>query len=221
MAVTFPKPGSGVETDIVDRESLSMGFAAVAPRERRIASRRLAKVGYPLKGMEVAVQSSDGHDLSDREVGRIVIRGTSLIPGYLKEPPGLDADWFDTGDLGYMVDGQLVVCGRSKDVMIVAGRNIYPEEVEQALAELEGVSRRNVAVFSSSDSGHESIAVVAEADDPDDYRLVRRIEAMALDWCGVRTADVILIRPGTIAKTPSGKISRSGCRDAYQIDNPN
>lgn len=137
-----------------------------------------------------------------------------MIPGYLGEGP-LDDEWFDSGDLGYFVDDELVVCGRSKDVIVVAGRNIYPEEVEAVLVTIEGVWRNNVAVFGVQRDGRERVVVMAEAQDCCDRALERILAVEASSVLDTRVSRVALIEPGSIPKTPSGKISRSGCRDLF------
>ena len=107
-----------------------------------------------------------------REVGELEIRGTSVTSGYYRRPDATEAafhdGWLRTGDLGYLVDGELVVCGRIKDVIIVGGRNVYPEEVERAAASVDGVRAGNVIAFGvDGRRGQEAFVVVAESKDPD------------------------------------------------------
>src|SRR5439155_24672984 len=113
-----------------------------------------------------------GEEMKEREVGELEIRGTSVTPGYYKHPAATAAafhdGWFRTGDLAYLVDGELVVCGRIKDVIIVAGRNVFPEDVERAVADVEGVRAGNVIAFGvAGRRGQEALVVVAESRDAD------------------------------------------------------
>src|SRR5439155_704298 len=108
-----------------------------------------------------------GEEMKEREVGELEIRGTSVTPGYYKHPAATAAafhdGWFRTGDLGYLVDGELVVCGRIKDVIIVGGRNVFPEDVERAVASVEGVRAGNIIAFGvEGRRGREGVVVVAE-----------------------------------------------------------
>ena len=212
LAVTFPPLCNGLQVDTIDRESLALGVAELGGAAGPV--RHFALLGYPLDGMNVKIRNNECKTLSDRNVGAIVINGASVIDGYLNE--NLTEEWFDTGDLGYMVSGQLVVCGRQKDVIVVAGRNIYPEEIETIVASVEGVWRGNVAVFGVHGEGREQIVIIAEAENPQDRGLARRIADTAKDYLDFRIADVFLIEPGTIRKTPSGKVSRADCRLAYE-----
>lgn len=217
LAVTFPKLGVGLETDIVDSKLLEQGVALSTSGVGTERIQRMAKLGEPIRGMEVEIASSDGAALKNREVGNILIRGSSVIPGYFGQKP-FGTGWFDTGDLGYLADNQLVVCGREKDLIVVAGRNIYPEEIERALSGVTGVWRGNVAAFSTTARGREAVVVVAEATIPTDKALANRLRDIASDWCDSRIADVHLIEPGSMPKTPSGKISRLGCRSQYETN---
>src|SRR5690606_32090649 len=133
--------------------------------------------------------------------------------------------WLRTGDLAYLVDEQLVVCGRSKDVIIVGGRNVFPEDIERAAAQVEGVRVGNVIAFGSErrrgrgrGRGREAIVVVAEvrSDDPDTVR--DGVAGRVSDAVGIPPGDVVLVRPGTLPKTSSGKLQRSLCRARYHDD---
>jgi fatty-acyl-CoA synthase len=223
LAISFPQPGSGMQTDTVDRHALELERYA-APAANGAAKRRLAFLGRALRSLEIRVADPDSGELcSDREVGEIELRGSSVTPGYFRRPD-LDAaiyhdGWLRTGDLGYLVDGEVVVCGRIKDVIIVGGRNVFPEEIERAAAGVDGVRAGNVVAFGiPSRRGREGIVVVAEtkADEPGPLRgqVVRRVS----DVVGIPPRDVILVRAGTLPKTSSGKLQRSLCRTRYLDD---
>ena len=159
-------------------------------------------------------------DLADRHVGELLLRGTSVTPGYYKRPDATTAmfhdGWLCTGDLAYLTDGELVVCGRLKDVIIVGGRNVFPEDIERAVGDLDGVRAGNVIAFGVEGyKRKETVVVVAEVrtEQPDEVRAA--IHHRTLGVCGLPPRDVMLVRPGTLPKTSSGKLQRSACRDQY------
>jgi fatty-acyl-CoA synthase len=159
--------------------------------------------------------------MGEREVGELEIRGTSVTPGYYKHPEATAAafhdGWLRTGDLGYLVDAELVICGRIKDVIIVGGRNVFPEDVERAVAEVEGVRAGNVIAFGiSGRKGKEAIVVVAETKDADATDTVRAaVSVRVREAVGLPAEEVVLVSPGTLPKTSSGKLQRSLCRTRY------
>ena len=159
----------------------------------------------------------------DRVVGELELRSPSVTPGYYRNPEAtaaaFDDGWLRTGDLAYLADGELVVCGRQKDVIIVGGRNVFPEDVERAAASVEGVRAGNVIAFASERKrGRESIVVVAETKAAETRSLHDSVVNRVRDAVGVPPVDVVLVRPGTLPKTSSGKLQRSLCRDRYHDD---
>jgi fatty-acyl-CoA synthase len=174
-----------------------------------------------LPGLEVRIADpDDGKPMEEREVGEIEIRGTSVTPGYDGRPDATAAafhdGWLRTGDQAYLVDGELVLCGRIKDMIIVAGRNVFPEDVERAVADVDGVRAGNIVAFGiEGRRGFETIVVVAEskADDTQPVRdaVARRVK----ESVGLAAADVVLVQPGTLPKTSSGKLQRSLARTRY------
>ncbi|MDQ3147944.1 MAG: AMP-binding protein, partial [Actinomycetota bacterium] len=175
LAVTFPEPFTGMAVDAVDRRVLEADRYAAPTAPDAEGVRRLARLGRPVPGMSVRVVDPAGRVLREREVGELQIRGTSVTTGYYRRPdatadafdtssPGSDASpWLRTGDLAYRVDGELVVCGRMKDVIIVGGRNVFPEDVERAVAMVDGVRAGNIIAFGvEGRRGREALVVVAE-----------------------------------------------------------
>jgi fatty-acyl-CoA synthase len=226
LAVTFPEPMTGMRTDAVARRVLeSDRYAAPsAPVAGGDASvRRLAILGRPVPGLEIRVVDPDtGDAMRDREVGELEVAGLSVTPGYYRRPEITDAmfhdEWLRTGDLAYLVDGELVVCGRLKDVIIVGGRNVYPEDVERAAAEVDGVRAGNVIAFGvEGRRGKEAIVVVAESrtDDAGLMPSVRAAVAERVRGAVGLASEVVLVNAGTLPKTSSGKLQRSLCRDRY------
>lgn len=221
IAGTLPVPGAGMLTDCVDRRVLETERYA-APVERGTPGmRRLPLLGTAVSGLEIRIVDPEtGAPLQDREVGELEISGTSVTTGYYKRPDA-NADlfrdgWLRTGDLAYTLDGQLVMCGRIKDVIIVGGRNVFPEDVERAVGDLDGVRAGNVIAFGiDGDRGRESLVVVAESK-ADDLALVRkRVAERVREVVGVPAKDIVLVAPGTLPKTSSGKLQRSLCKRRY------
>ena len=220
IAGTFPPPGRGIVLDTVDRRVLEAERYA-APTDPGDGARSFARLGTPVPGLEIrVVDPADGHVLREREVGELEIRGTSVCDGYHGRPEldaGLFHDgWLRTGDLGYLVEGELVLCGRIKDVIIVGGRNVFPEDVERACNDVEGVRAGNVIAFGvEGQRGKEGVVVVAESKAGDLEPVRRSVLERVRSVVGMPPKDVVLVAPGTLPKTSSGKLQRSRCRDQY------
>jgi fatty-acyl-CoA synthase len=223
VAITFPPLGQGLTVDTVDRTVLETEGRAATVEPTRPGARRLPFLGRTIDGLELRiVDAATGIPLRDREAGEIEVRGTSVTPGYFRNEQAT-ADtfhdgWLRTGDLGYVVDGELVVCGRLKDVIIVGGRNVFPEDIERAAATVEGVRAGNVIAFGTPGRrGRERVVVVAETR-ADEVEPVRDAVASRVhDAVGVGP-EVVLVTPGSLPKTSSGKLQRSLCKTQYQSD---
>ncbi|GAA2539215.1 fatty acyl-AMP ligase [Pseudonocardia hydrocarbonoxydans] len=224
LGVSFAPIDTGLQVDHVDADQLEAHRRA-APATYG-PTRRFPKLGPPLPGIEVRIVGEDGAVLGEREVGVIGLRGESVTPGYLTVDGPLatrDADgWLDTGDEGYLADGQVVVCGRRKDVIIMGGRNIYPTDIERAAADASDVRAGNVVavrVFAGGEGGRhrESFLVAVEsrkAGDPEAEKVIRKdVTARVVSAVGVRPAEVVVLGPGSLPKTPSGKLRRSATGD--------
>ena len=221
----FPPRHRGLRTDSVDRIALERERVArpldLADAEEELDVRRLPLLGHAVPGLEMKVVDPDTYEpLDERQVGELLLRGTSVTPGYYKRPDATNAlfrdGWLCTGDLAYLVDGELVLCGRIKDVIIVGGRNVFPEDIERAVGVLPGVRAGNVIAFGIDGyKGKETVVVVAEvrADDLDQVR--HDVHHRTLDVCGLPPRDVMLVKPGTLPKTSSGKLQRAKCRELY------
>lgn len=217
LAVSFSPVEEGLVVDEVDADLLAALRQAVPSNRGNI--KRLASLGAPLDGIEVRVIDEDGTVLRSRGVGVLQLRGEPVTPGYLTMAGFIPAQdehgWYDTGDVGYQTeDGQIVVCGRVKDVIIMAGRNIYPTDIERAAGRVAGV-RPGCAVAVRLDAGHsrESFAVAVESNAFEDPTEVRRIEREVahevVTEVDVRPRNVVVLGPGSIPKTSSGKLRRA------------
>ncbi|HEY2428144.1 MAG TPA: AMP-binding protein, partial [Acidimicrobiales bacterium] len=222
LGVTFPAPRSGLGVDAVDRHILEYERLAVPadPAAEPARVRRLARLGRAIPGLEIRiVDPTTGDVMAEREAGELEIRGESVTPGYYRRPDVTEATfrdgWLRTGDLGYLAGGELVVCGRLKDMIIVGGRNVFPEDVERAVAEVDGVRAGNVIAFGvERRTGREGIVVVAEIKDPDVISVRAAVADRVRDAVGL-PPEVVLVTPGTLPKTSSGKLQRSLCRNRY------
>jgi fatty-acyl-CoA synthase len=218
---TFPRPLDGLRTDCVDGSVLESEHFAAEREPGTPGARRLARLGRPLPGLEMRiVDPATGRARAEREVGELQLRGSSVTSGYYNNPSdtaaAFDNGWLRTGDLAYSVDGELVVCGRIKDVIIIGGRNVYPQDVEKAVATVEAIRAGNVIAFGVEGARHkEGVIVVAESR-TDDPELTRKlVHHRVLDTVGVPAKDVVLVAPGSLPKTSSGKLQRSLCRRQY------
>ncbi len=228
----FPPRHRGLQCDDVDRVVMERERVArpvglespPAEPDTEVAVRRLPLLGKAVPGLEMRVVDPETRvDLPERHVGELLLRGTSVTPGYYKRPDATRAmfheGWLCTGDLAYLLDGELVICGRIKDVIIVGGRNVFPEDIERAVGVLDGVRAGNVIAFGVDGyKGKETVVVVAEVktDDPDAVR--QAIHHATLEVSGLPPRDVMLVRPGTLPKTSSGKLQRAKCRESYLND---
>ena len=219
----FPVRHRGMLVDSVDREVLERERIArpleLADAGEELEVRRLPLLGKAVPGLEMKVVDPDTfQELPERSVGELLLRGTSVTPGYYKRPDATAAlfrdGWLCTGDLAYLVDGELVLCGRIKDVIIVGGRNVFPEDIERAVGVLEGVRTGNVIAFGVEGyKGKESVVVEVRDAELDEVR--HTVHHRTLDVCGLPPRDVILVKPGTLPKTSSGKLQRAKCRELY------
>ena len=202
LAVTFAAPGTGLRT------------AALGASRTEVAT-----VGAPVPGVEVRVMGKEGSEVPDRAVGRIEVRGPSVMAGYLADPAAtaraVKEGWLDTGDLGTISDGELYVCGREKEVVILRGANHAPQDFEDALSGLRGV-REGCAVaagFVPEGADGEELLLLVEQTGPLDADAVR---ARVLERTGVRPHTVAALSPGTLPRTSSGKLRRGEALRQWQ-----
>jgi fatty-acyl-CoA synthase len=220
LAISFAPLFTGLRLDYIDAAKLESDNRAVPadPSGPTGTVRSFALLGKPLPGFDVEIVDESGTALGEREVGEIRIRGDAVTPGYLTVDGPVAAQdengWLATGDLGYTVDGEIVICGRRKDVIILAGRNIYPTDVERAATAVDGVRAGNaVAVRLEAGTRRERFAVVVESklagDDHAERVLRKEVGARVFEAVNARPSAVLVLPPGTLPKTPSGKLRRA------------
>ena len=209
LAVTFSPPRAPLRAVAVDPVELARNGRV------RPGARALASVGIPVPGVSVEVRDESGSVVGVGEVGRIFARGPSVMEEYLGQPEAtravLDGGWLDTGDLGFVQGGELVVCGRAKDVVVLRGANHAPQEFEDALEGVPG-ARVGCAValgFVPRDGDGEELLLLVETTPEAGADLADRIRAAVAERTGVRPHTVQLLSPGTLPRTSSGKLRRS------------
>jgi 1-acyl-sn-glycerol-3-phosphate acyltransferase len=225
LGVTFPPPGRGPRFDRIDRLALMHEGRARPSRSDDPQPLRLVSNGSPLPDHDLRIVDDRGREVGERVEGRVEFRGPSSTAGYFDNPGAnaklFDGEWLRTGDLGYLADGELYLTGREKDVIIRAGVNVHPQELETAIADLPGVRKGGVVVFAASDpaSGTERLVVVAETHAPeaDERQRIRSaIVQLASDLLGIPPDDIVVAAPRTVLKTSSGKLRRAACRELYE-----
>ncbi len=225
VGLAFPPLGRGPLVDHIDRDTFVRSGRAEPSTAAEPDRLRFVACGRPLPGHEIRLVDGAGREVGERIEGRIQFRGPSATRGYLHNSEAtrslLRGDWLDTGDLGYLADAELYVTGRVKDVIIRAGRNLHPTELEEAVGRIDGVRKGCVAVFACTDpaEGAERLVVLAEtrATDEDTKTALRAaITSATVDLLDAAPDDVVLAPPGTVLKTSSGKIRRAASREAYE-----
>jgi len=225
VGLTFPPLNRGALIDAIKREPLVRSGNAVPAELGDASVLRVVSCGRPLPGYEVRIVDSTGREIGDRVEGRLEFKGPSATSGYFRNPEQtrklFHGDWLDSGDTGYVVGGEVYITGRVKDVIIRGGRNIHPYDLEQAVGNIPAIRRGCVAVFGNPDpaTGTERLVVLAETRETDPRaraRLMREINAAALDLLGMAADDIVLAPPHTVLKTSSGKIRRAASREYYE-----
>lgn len=223
LAVSFSAPGPLI-IDRVDAVQLEHdGHAVPAPANTRRHS--FVSVGRELATQEVQIVDAAGSVLAERQVGEIVVRGPSLMKGYFNRPAETAAvlrkGWLHTGDLGYLADEHLYVTGRTKDIIIRHGKNYYPQDIETAVATVAGVIKGSAAAFSIEGDGDTRVVVLAETRVRDAQlraEMIRQIRIRCHDAFLFGPDNIVLVAPGSIPRTTSGKTRRQECRRLYLLN---
>ena len=224
LAITFHDLGTPILVDRVDPEAMRSGEAvpieAVPLGAGSPQALELVGCGRPFPGHELAIVDGTGTPLPERRVGEIVVRGPSITRGYFENADATRESfrdgWLHTGDLGYLAGGELFVCGRTKDLIIINGANHYPQDIEWAIGDLEGVRRGNVVAFSVMNDGIEQLVLVAEGNSGDAPALRRAIAQRVTEEFGLTPSHVAITPVGTLPKTSSGKAQRRKTKQMFE-----
>ena len=221
LAVSIMPPGEGIRLELVEESELSGVGTPAQERPRRY--RAIVNCGKPVRGMEVEIRGVDGEWLDERSIGKLYCRGTSIMTGYFRDEEStracLSADgWLDTGDMGYLSGGYIFIVGRAKDMIIINGRNHWPQDIEWAVEQLPGFKSGDIAAFAiTGSSGEETPAVLVHCrvSDPGERgRLRDDIKERVRAIIGISPV-VELIPPRSLPRTSSGKLSRTKARNLY------
>jgi fatty-acyl-CoA synthase len=221
LAVSLMPPGEGIRLELVEENELSGCATDEEDRPRRY--RAVVNCGRPVTGMEIEIRGENGELLPDRGIGKVHVRGASVMHGYFRDEEATraclsDDGWLDTGDMGYMSKGYIFIVGRAKDMIIINGRNHWPQDIEWAVEQLPGFKSGDIAAFAiTGPSGEETPAVLVHcrvSDLEERGRLRDEIRERVRAITGI-TPVVELVPPRTLPRTSSGKLSRVKARSLY------
>ena len=225
LAVTVMPPGEGIRVELVEEERLS---GARRNLNRPARYRAIVNCGKPLPDMEVEIRGEGDEIKSDHQIGKVWCRGPSIMHSYFRNQEATEeclipsddgkGSWLDTGDMGYMADGYLFIVGRAKDMIIINGKNHWPQDIEWAVEQLPGFNHGDIAAFSvEREDGEEAPAVLVHCrvSDPEERRVLReRIREKVQSVTGMQCL-VELVPPRTLPRTSSGKLSRAKAKRLY------
>lgn len=221
LAVSIMPPGEGIVVELVEETLLAGGGTAHRDRPQRY--RAIVNCGKPVKDMEIAIRDEEGQPLPDKAIGKVHARGPSIMHSYFRDEEAtracLDADgWLDTGDMGYLSNGYIYIVGRAKDMIIINGKNHWPQDIEWAVEQLPGFKAGDIAAFSiTTPGGEETPAVLVQcrtSDTEERGRLRDEIRERVRAITGMHCV-VELVPPRTLPRTSSGKLSRAKARNLY------
>jgi fatty-acyl-CoA synthase len=219
LAVSIMPPGEGIRVELVEETQLS-GQEGRHDRPQRY--RAIVNCGKPARDMKIEIREEDGTPLPERAIGKVWCAGPSVMVGYFRDPEATAAcmqdNWLDTGDMGYMSDGYIYIVGRAKDMIIVNGRNHWPQDIEWAVEQLPGFKAGDIAAFAiTTPGGEETPAVLVQcrtSDEAERLRLRDEIRERVRSVTGMNCV-IELIPPRTLPRTSSGKLSRAKARNLY------
>jgi fatty-acyl-CoA synthase len=222
LAVTIMPVGEGIQCDLIDERTLS---GATEPRaDHRLPTRYRAIVncGKAVPGLTIEVRDENGRILHDRKIGRVFVKGLGIMAGYFRDPEATAAcmkdGWLDTGDMAYMKDGSLYIVGRAKDMIIINGKNHWPQDIEWAIEQLPGFKAGDIAAFSvTTPSGEEAPAVLVQCRTSCNDERIKLRDAIKTKVKAITGMSCVveLVPPRTLPRTSSGKLSRSKARLQY------
>lgn len=226
LVLTFPPLNRKVKVDRIDLAQAKM-FRRAVPRQETdqdgaVTTREFVACGKILDGHELCVRDDHGCQLGEREIGHVLVKGPSLMSGYFENPDATEqvmkpGGWMDTGDMGYLLDGEIVITGRSKDLILHNGRNIWPQDIEWAAEAIAPLRHGDAAAFSVEQENDEQVVVLVQcrtADQEQRNVLRREISAVIQRHAGV-DCNVVLVPPRSLPFTSSGKLSRMGAKVGF------
>jgi len=220
LAVSIMPPGEGIVMELVEETALS---GTQDKRDRPKRFRAVVNCGKAVRDMEIVVRDDDGASLPDRAIGKVFCRGPSLMAGYFRDDEATAAclspdGWLDTGDMGYLSDGYIYIVGRAKDMIIINGKNHWPQDIEWAVEQLPGFKSGDIAAFAiTTAGGEETPAVLVHCRTSDGAERTRLREEIRERVRGVTGMNCVveLVPPKTLPRTSSGKLSRAKARNLY------
>ena len=219
LAVSIMPPGEGISVELVEESELS-GIPAVVGSPKRF--RAIVNCGKPVRDMAVEVRAEDGSLMSERRIGKIWASGPSIMHSYFRDEVSTSAcmrhGWLDTGDMGYMSEGYVFVVGRAKDMIIINGKNHWPQDIEWAVEQLPGFKSGDIAAFAiTTAGGEESPAVLVQCRTTDPVERTRLRDTIRDKVRAITGINCIveLVPPRTLPRTSSGKLSRAKARNLY------
>jgi len=225
VGLAFPSLAQKPIIDRIKRDEFSLTGKAIPADQDDPNALTFVDSGHALSGHQIRIVNVHGEELTERHEGYLQFRGPSVTSGYYRNPEETKKlfkdDWLDSGDLAYISDGEIFITGRNKDVIIRAGRNIYPHELEEAVGNIDGIRNGCVAAFPAKDqsSATEHLVILAETREMDQavkQELKNQISSLSSDIVGLPPDEIILAPPHTVLKTSSGKVRRSACRELYE-----
>ena len=224
VALALPPPGREPLIDRINREAFTRRGIAQSANSGDSNAAEIIGCGQPVPGHEIRIVDDSGREVAERREGRLEFRGPSATAGYfrneIKTKELFHGEWLDSGDRAYVANGDVFVTGRIKDIIIRAGQHIYPQELEEAVGEIDGFNKSAAAAFGVTDpsSGTERIIVLAETEQVDSAQRellkTRARDAVTL-ITGSPPDEIVLVEPGTVPKTSSGKIRRAAAKQHY------
>jgi len=225
LAVTVMPPGEGIKVELVEEERLSG-----TPRDisRPARYRAIVNCGKPVPDMEVFISGENGSKREDHQIGKVWCRGPSVMHSYFRDKDATDdclvasedgkGPWLDTGDMGYTADGYLFIVGRAKDMIIINGKNHWPQDIEWAVEQLPGFNHGDIAAFSlEQENGEEAPAVLVHCRVSDPVERVKLRDEIANKVRSITGMGCVveLVPPRTLPRTSSGKLSRAKAKKLY------
>jgi fatty-acyl-CoA synthase len=222
LAATVSPGGRRLHVESLDADVMTSRRIATHADDPDAETVSVVGCGFPLPGHQIRIVDDQHGSLPERHIGEIALAGPSVSPGYLNEADltsrTIRDGWLFTGDLGYLSNGELFVCGRVKDLIIVNGRKYHPQDLEWGLADLAGIRRGRVVAFGTAETGRpdRTVVVVEPSGTVPARELTDSIRRRIVDVCGLLVDDVVLVPGGTVARTTSGKVRRAATKMSYE-----